>query len=54
MLPFHKDYQFGELHARNLTPAYLSNEADVVHFDVASLSRVVMLTLVLLCVLTGS
>ncbi|PBK66267.1 protein serine/threonine phosphatase 2C [Armillaria solidipes] len=29
--PFHPNYQFNALIARNLTPPYLSNQADVVH-----------------------
>ena len=35
--PFHENYKVTELLARNLTPPYLSNRAEVEHVDLASL-----------------
>lgn len=36
--PFHENYRINELLARNLTPPYLSNEAEVKHVDLSSLN----------------
>jgi pyruvate dehydrogenase phosphatase len=36
--PFHKNYNVSDLLARNLTPPYVSNRAEVDHIDLASLS----------------
>jgi pyruvate dehydrogenase phosphatase len=45
--PFHKNYKVRELVARNLTPPYLSNQAEVEHVDLASLDPSAMPVLVL-------
>ncbi|KAF8968819.1 phosphatase 2C-like domain-containing protein [Flammula alnicola] len=45
--PFHENYKFGDLLARNLTPPYLSNRADVEHVDLASLGPNAMPVLIL-------
>jgi pyruvate dehydrogenase phosphatase len=34
--PFHENYKIGELIARNRTPPYLSNRAEVKHVDIAT------------------
>jgi len=45
--PFHKNYKFNELLARNLTPPYLSNQAEVQHVDLASQDPSAMPVLIL-------
>ena len=45
--PFHKNYNVSKLLARNLTPPYLSNRAEVEHIDLASLGPSAMPVLIL-------
>lgn len=45
--PFHKNYRVSALLARNLTPPYLSNWAEVEHVDLASLGPSAMPVLIL-------
>jgi pyruvate dehydrogenase phosphatase len=45
--PFHKNYNVSNLLARNLTPPYVSNRAEVEHVDLASLGPSAMPVLIL-------
>lgn len=45
--PFHKNYNVSGLLARNLTPPYVSNRAEVEHVDLASLGPSAMPVLIL-------
>jgi pyruvate dehydrogenase phosphatase len=45
--PFHKNYNVSELLARNHTPPYVSNRAEVEHLDLASLGPSAMPVLIL-------